>query len=844
MSPHEVTPPAGQAAQEPPPAAHDRNSADEDQRLSLLAELGVLDTDPEPGFDALTHAAATLTHCPIALISLVDGERQWFKARVGLQEWQTPRDWSFCNHAIRSPEILEVRDATSDLRFAHNPLVLGSPHIRFYAGQPLAVDGVRIGTLCVIDTQARVLGPAAREALHDLAIAASALLGARRKRAVSAEQQRRLTEFAMVAGDWLWETDAQHRIVWMSCAYGQQAPLPEPWVLGQAMADGPVLAAADGPASVHTTLHQLFDARGGFARARVRCDVAGVPRYLSHSAVCRRDASGQWLGYRGITRDFTAGMTAQLAQRQAARLLADLSAQVPGVIFQLLRDAQGRLSLPYLSQRVVDLCELQVGQVRHSARALLRRCRPGHAARLLRALQRSAALMTVWQETVPVRLPKAGLRVLQVHAQPRPADGGSVLWHGLLTDITDQLRADAQLQQLIQTEGAASKAAEMRRELLSRVSHEFRTPLNAILGFAQLMRLQGPSQSLASVLVSMQHIEQAGTHLLALVNDLLDLTADEVGRLDMHLQPLLLAPLVERAIDLLAPLARQRGMQLVLTQDSAVPTVSGDGRAIRQVLFNLLGNAIKFAHPDSEVRVTLRHTAGAPMVVMEIQDEGPGMPPALLAGLFQPLPAGQTGGTPPAVTGLGLGISQRLVEAMHGHIELRSVPGQGSRFRVSLPADGRAAAPAAAAPARGPAQASTAAAPAAQPRRHATVLYVEDNPVNALLMTAIFEAAPLAHLRLVIAVNGNSGLQQARQLLPDLILLDMQLPDMNGLSVLQALKREARTAAIPVIAVSADAMPEQVQTAQAAGCTDYWTKPLDLQKAMTALASRFPAALH
>ena len=124
------------------------------------------------------------------------------------------------------------------------------------------------------------------------------------------------------------------------------------------------------------------------------------------------------------------------------------------------------------------------------------------------------------------------------------------------------------------------------------------------------------------------------------------------------------------------------------------------------------------------------------------------------------------------------------------------------------------------------------------------MLYVEDNPVNALLMTAIFEATPLAHLRLVIAVNGNSGLQQARQLLPDLILLDMQLPDMNGLSVLQALKREARTAAIPVIAVSADAMPEQVQTAQAAGCTDYWTKPLDLQKAMTALASRFPAALH
>ena len=403
------------------------------------------------------------------------------------------------------------------------------------------------------------------------------------------------------------------------------------------------------------------------------------------------------------------------ASLTAARLLADLSAQVPGVIFQLLRDAQGRLSLPYLSQRVVDLCELQVGQVMHSARALLRRCRPGHAARLLRALQRSAAAMTVWQETVPVRLPQAGLRVLQVHAQPRPADGGGVLWHGLLTDITDQLRADAQLQQLIQTEVAAVKAAEIRRDLLSRVSHEFRTPLNAILGFSQLMRIQGASLSLASVLVSVQHIEQAGTHLLALVNDLLDLSAEEAGRTDLHLQALRLAPLVEQTID------------------------------------------------------------------------------------------------------------------------LRSGSGQGSRSRVSLPADARA---------RALARASSVAAPAVPPAHHATVVYIEDNPVNALLMTAIFEAAALAHLRLVVAVNGHSGLQQARQLQPELILLDMQLPDIDGVTVLQGLKSEARTAVIPVIAVSGDAMPDQVQAARAAGCTDYWTKPLDLQRAMTALTSRFPSALH
>ena len=368
------------------------------RRLSLLAELGVLDTDPEPGFDALTHAAAMLTHCPIALISLVDGGRQWFKARVGLNAMHTPREWTFCGHAIDTPNLMEVRDATADLRFAADPLVVGNPGIRFYAGQPLTVDAIRIGTLCVIDTKPRQLSVEAADALQDLGAAVSAMLAERRKRVVSVEQQHRLAEFAMVGGDWLWETDAEHRIVWSSCAYGTPSGMPAPWIIGQAMADGPVLESPDGLVAPHTTLHQLLDQRHGFARALVQCDLGGEPRYLSHSALSRREPSGRWNGYRGITRDMTARVAAEMSHRIAAALLVNLSAQVPGVIFQL-RLASGRMHFPYVSNRVGEVCELSPARLMSNARAALARCHPDDASRVMRSLRTSARALAVWQET-------------------------------------------------------------------------------------------------------------------------------------------------------------------------------------------------------------------------------------------------------------------------------------------------------------------------------------------------------------------------------------------------------------------------------------------------------------
>ena len=812
------------------------SALEEQQRLTLLADLGVLDTAPEPGFDALTLAAAALTGCPIALVSLVDGERNWFKSHRGFDITQAPRKWSFCTAAIHSPRLMEVRDAQADPRFAQNPLVSGAPGIRFYAGQPLTVDGIRIGTLCVIDTRPRELSAASQDALRGLGAAAAAMLSERRSRVATLEQQRRLTEFAMVSGDWLWETDTEHRVVWMSCAYATDAALSEPWLLGQPMADGPVLDAADEAVVPPTTLHQLFDQRSAFARAVVQCEVGGVRYYLSHSAVCRRDASGKWCGYRGIMRDMSARVAAEQARREAAALLADLSTQVPGLIFQLRRDPQGHLSFPYVSERVRDIYELSAAELATDATAALRRCHPQDIDRITGSIDRSAAQQSIWRETFRVVLPESGERVLFGCADPKRLADGSVLWHGLLTDVTEQTREAEKLQRMTLAQAAAEKAAQARSEFMSRVSHELRTPLNAILGFAQLLRLNGAKQSGVEMVKSATQIEHAGTHLLSLINDMLDLSSLDAGHPNLQLGPVAIAPLVQRCLALVEPHARQHTITLEAQIDPELPTVLADVRAVKQVLFNLVGNAIKFARPRTVVHLRARHEALDGQISLAIADHGLGIEPDMLPSLFEPFTRIHRGVGAPVGSGLGLSISQKLVSAMGGRLDVSSVVGEGTTFTVRLPVDGRPEAVMSHDSGFGGVDDIVPLTPVGG----ATVLYIEDEPVNALLMEAFFKSLPDTDARLVMACTAEEGLQQAFLLCPDLVLLDMNLPDLDGLSVLRRLRADRRTAHIPVIAVSADALPEQIRTARDAGCDDYWAKPINFTQVHADLARRFP----
>lgn len=400
---------------------------------------------------------------------------------------------------------------------------------------------------------------------------------------------------------------------------------------------------------------------------------------------------------------------------------------------------------------------------------------------------------------------------------------------GVNWDITDMRTA-----QIAREEKAlAQRESLAKSQFLSRMSHELRTPLNAVLGFAQLLLADGDKVSADTRRRRLEQIQSAGRHLLSLIDDVLDLSSLEGGEMRVQAQPVPLATLVAGTLPLVERLARQRKVKLRCGALQGV--ASADATRLRQVLLNLLTNAVKYNHEGGQVLVEAEAGGGA--VVLRVSDTGRGMSDVQMRQAFEPF--NRLGIEDEGIegTGIGLAIVKTLVERMGGSVHLRSAPGQGSVFEVRL-ADGsmlEAAPPVVAA--------AVAAAPSmATPGRVARLLYIEDNPVNVLIVRELLSSRPDIHLD--TASDGLSGVSLAASIRPDLILVDMQLPDIDGHEVLRRLRADATTTGIPCISLSANAMPEDIHRARQAGFADYWTKPLDLRRFMRSLDTIFGAPVE
>nr|WP_316644140.1 ATP-binding protein [uncultured Roseateles sp.] len=363
---------------------------------------------------------------------------------------------------------------------------------------------------------------------------------------------------------------------------------------------------------------------------------------------------------------------------------------------------------------------------------------------------------------------------------------------------------------------AAVAANRAKTAFLSRMSHELRTPLNAVLGFSKLLMAESDGRLDPRQLNQLGHVQSAGWHLLALVNDVLDVARIEAGSLQLHARPLTLLPLLQEALDMTEALARQQGITLLLPPDEAL-TVRADPIRLRQALINVLSNAIKYNRPGGRVDVSCEAQQG--WVQIEIADTGLGMSAEQLAHLYEPFNRLGREASEVEGSGVGLTLTRQLMQLMQGDIEVDSQPGQGTRVRLRLPGGSDAAA-------------TEPGALDALPDLPATpvtgrVLYVEDNPVNMLLVEQML--ARLPGVELLQARTGAEGLALAAGLKPELLLLDLDLPDISGLEVLRQLRANPATAGLKVVALSAGAMAEEVQTALQAGAHDYWTKPLDLE---------------
>jgi len=393
----------------------------------------------------------------------------------------------------------------------------------------------------------------------------------------------------------------------------------------------------------------------------------------------------------------------------------------------------------------------------------------------------------------------------------------------LTRDLTERRQVE---ETLTRAKGAAEKANLAKSEFLSSMSHELRSPLNAILGFAQLMESDAtpatPSQK-----ASIAEILRAGWYLLELINEILDLAQIESGKLSLSPEPTSLAEVILECQAMIEPQAQQRGITMTFPRFDVPCFVAADRTRLKQVLINLLSNAVKYNTTGGTVVVDCAGSTPV-RIRLNVRDTGPGLPPEKLAQLFQPFNRlGQERGAEQG-TGIGLVMSKQLVELMGGVLSVESTVGVGSVFWWELPA---AEAPKLDAKTPHPEAVARADAPPGAPLR--TLLYVEDNPANLKLVEQLIARRPT--LRLLTAVDGNQGIQVARAQQPDVILMDINLPGISGIDAMKILRDDPATAHIPIVALSANAMPRDIERGLAAGFFSYLTKPIKVNEFMEAL---------
>lgn len=403
-------------------------------------------------------------------------------------------------------------------------------------------------------------------------------------------------------------------------------------------------------------------------------------------------------------------------------------------------------------------------------------------------------------------------------------DGKPVSLTGTVQDITERKEIE---NQLIIAKNEAEKASRTKSEFLSSMSHELRTPLNAILGYTQLMLMDDLFNE--DQLTSIGEINKAGEHLLHLISDLLDLAKIEAGRMQLKFEDLPLWEIIEECRHLVLPTAERRNISIRCCNDDPCTNaiVHADRVRLKQVVLNIVSNAVKYNRDQGNVDINIKPHGD--YVRLSVQDTGKGIPEHHMSELFSAF--NRLGAESSAIegTGIGLVISKNLIELMQGRIQANSTPGQGTTFHIDIPT-ANLSGETEEKPRQNPAK--TKHAVPAHMATH-TVLYIEDNRENMRLVSHVMKHRP--NIELLTAMTGPKGLEISNSKKPDLILLDINLPVMDGYEVLKKLRQNETTRQIPVIAVSANAMKSDLERGLNSGFTDYITKPIDVKKLLQAI---------
>ncbi|WP_233243362.1 MULTISPECIES: PAS domain S-box protein [unclassified Caulobacter] len=915
---------------------------DETARLEALRALGVMDTAPEARFDRLTALASDLFDAPIALVSLVDDHRQWFKSRVGLEACSTDRSLAFCAHALEMgpSAVMVVEDATLDPRFAANALVTQAPDIRFYMGATLTTaDGFNLGTLCVIDTKPRPT-PSERDQrrLRQLAqvVVDELMLGQVVRQVEEKQTLLRMAETMSGVGHWHLDITSG-KVDWSDAVYAIHGVSRDAFDpnLGDAL-------QFYHPEDRETVEHHIAEAiasRTGF-RFQLRLQRPdGEIRHVMSKAVCELGVLGEPVALFGLFQDVSEHQTrldrARISEARY-RLLADNAGDV---IVLYDRQGGGLYSSPALERLLgyasgeakgMSAAEFLHPDDQQTVRAAFSALAQGQAEATVQHRSRHKLGHYVWVETNlrsirngteeqasvlgvsrDIRERKAlEAETLVARDQAREQAQRALLaediagvgyWrvdlatnHLFLspkmyeiygTGVDQALVADDLLAQLhpdekagelarfarrlktgepeldtvfriirrdgvvrhlrgssiiemgpdgarravlgtviditdiIEARAAAEASAAAKTDFLANMSHELRTPLTSVLGFSRLIKEQPELSTNTRRFVD--RVMNAGAALLATVNDILDFSKLEAGQIEVKRQPASPLAVLSQTVELFGVQAEEKGLAMRLDVAEGLPdTVILDADRLRQVLLNLVGNAVKFTEAG-EVRIEANYHDEA--LYVAVIDTGAGIAPELQAKLFQRFSQVDASATRShGGTGLGLAICKGLVAAMGGEIGLTSEVGHGAHFHFSIPAP-RAAMIVL------PEDAEAARALPVGCR----VLVADDNTANLDLVGAVLRELGV---EVTTACDGQSALDIASGAPFDAILLDLRMPGLDGPATASEIRHGGgANAEVPILAFSAD-VTSPLDTALFDGLI---SKPIDPAALLLALSAVF-----
>jgi PAS domain S-box-containing protein len=773
----------------------------EDARLSALYNSHILDTAKDPDYDNLTRLASQIFKAPFAYITLVDEHRTWIKSSVGLNVSEAPRNISFCQYTIGNSEVLEIRDALLDSRFADNPAVTGPPHLRFYAGAPLIDDnGFILGALCVSDIVPRQLTAAESEILVTLAREVMMHINLKRNKLALRAENLRLEEMLKISS----LSPEIHAVLAFGgeVLYINDAVTP---VLGYTIDEGRLLNFWDVCyAEDRARLKALLEE--GLRKKQKQFDV--------QFRVVGKDATVRWFSWSMVTQNerwysYGRDITEEKKVQNDLLKLSFVASKVNNAI--VINDANNQVT--WINDAFEKITGFTLEDIKGKRLGDLI-SGPDTDMNVIRtAREHAKENQSFTIDLLGYRKDKKPIWLSIYNTVIQNQDGNDDIEVEIIIDITEKKQAE---REMFEAKEQALQLSEAKEMFLSVMSHEIRTPLNAVIGMSHLLLESDPKPSQVD---DLNILKFSGENLLHIINDILDFTKIETGNLQLEQVPFSLQTLANDIVNSLQVNALKNSNQVLLSIDERIPAqILGDKTRMYQVLMNLLGNAIKFTdHGIVELNMLLEQDLDKQVLIQfEVKDNGIGIPEDKQSYIFESFTQAKTdisrkyGGT-----GLGLAITKKLLKLYKSDIHVYSVEGEGTTFSFSIALDKVS-----------PHELLSGSANQNDAFIGRKVLVVDDNEINILIATRILSKWGV-HVE--VASNGHEAIDKVMSNTYDLILMDIRMPGIDGYettSIIRELNGEYYKT-VPIFALTASSLHEENSMFEACGMNGHLMKPFN-----------------